>query len=68
MRVGIGRPVHCRSPARSGISNLLHSLKRQGEPVQFVVLDLGGLTTVAGYNVYRIGEKRYAEMLYTPLL
>ena len=48
---------------KDGITYLLLSLQRQGEPVQFVVLDLGGLTTVAGYNVYRNGEKRNAEML-----
>lgn len=48
---------------KDGITYLLLSLQRQGEPVQFVILDLGGLTTVAGYNVYRNGEKRNAELL-----
>ena len=41
---------------KDGITYMLLSLQRQGEPVQFVILDLGGLTTVAGYNVYRNGE------------
>lgn len=48
---------------KDGITYMLLSLQRQGEPVQFVILDLGGLTTVAGYNVYRNGEKRNAELL-----
>lgn len=48
---------------KDGITYLLLSLQRQGEPVQFVILDLGGLTTVAGYNVYRNGEKRNTELL-----
>lgn len=48
---------------KDGIAYMLLSLQRQGEPVQFVILDLGGLTTVAGYNVYRNGEKRNAELL-----
>ena len=48
---------------KDGITYMLLSLQRQSEPVQFVILDLGGLTTVAGYNVYRNGEKRNAELL-----
>ena len=48
---------------KDGITYMLLSLQRQGEPVQFVILDLGGLTTVSGYNVYRNGEKRNAELL-----
>ena len=48
---------------KDGITYMLLSLQRQGEPVLFVILDLGGLTTVAGYNVYRNGEKRNAELL-----
>lgn len=48
---------------KDGITYMLLSLQRQGEPVQFVILDLGGLTTVAGYNVYRNGEKRNTELL-----
>lgn len=48
---------------KDGITYMFLSLQRQGEPVQFVILDLGGLTTVAGYNVYRNGEKRNAELL-----
>ena len=46
-----------------GITYMLLSLQRQGKPTEFVVLDMGGLPTVAGYNVYRNGEKRNATPL-----
>lgn len=49
--------------SNDGITYMLLSLQRQGKPTEFVVLDLGGLQTVAGYNVYRNGEKRNTETL-----
>ena len=49
--------------SKDGITYLLLALQRQGEQTEFVTLDLGGLTTVAGYNVYRNGEKRNSELL-----
>lgn len=49
--------------SKEGITYLLLSLQRQGQETEFVILDLGGLTTVAGYNVLRNGEKRNAELL-----
>ena len=44
-----------------GITYLLLALQCQGAPAKFVVLDMGGLKTVAGYNVYRNGEKLNGE-------
>lgn len=44
-----------------GITYLLMALQRQGYPTKFVILDMGGLKTVAGYNVYRNGEKLNGE-------
>ncbi len=49
--------------SKDGITYLLLALQRQDEATEFVTLDLGGLTTVAGYNVYRNGEKRNSELL-----
>ena len=46
-----------------GITYMLLALQRQGYPTKFVVLDMGGLKTVAGYNVYRNDEKLNAEPL-----
>lgn len=40
-----------------GITYLLLSLQRQDKNTQFVILDLSGLNTVEGYNVYRDGTK-----------
>ncbi len=49
--------------SKDGITYLLLSLQRQGKETEFVVLDMGGLKTVAGYNVFRNGEKRNSELL-----
>lgn len=49
--------------ANDGITYLLLALQRRNEETEFVVLDLGGLNTVAGFNVYRDGEKRNSELL-----
>ena len=49
--------------SKDGVNYLLLSLQRQGKEAEFVILDLGGLTTVAGYNVYRNGEKRNQQLL-----
>ena len=46
-----------------GITYMLLALQRQGAATKFVVLDMGGLKTVAGYNVYRNGEKLNGEPL-----
>lgn len=46
-----------------GITYMLMALQRQGYPTKFVILDMGGLKTVAGYNVYRNGEKVNSELL-----
>ena len=48
---------------QDGITYMLLALQRQNQETEFVVLDMGGLNTVAGYNVYRNGEKRNSEML-----
>lgn len=40
-----------------GVTYLLMALQRKGENTQFVILDLSGLQTVEGYNVYRDGTK-----------
>lgn len=45
----------------NGETYLLLSLQRRGEQTQFVILDMGGQKTVAGYNIYRNGEKVNAE-------
>ena len=49
--------------SKDGITYLLLSLQRQGVETEFVILDMGGLKTVAGYNVFRNGEKRNGEIL-----
>ena len=49
--------------SKNGITYLLLSLQRQGVETEFVILDMGGLKTVAGYNVLRNGEKRNSELL-----
>lgn len=49
--------------AQDGITYMLLALQRQGKETEFVILDMGGLNTVAGYNVYRDGEKRNSELL-----
>lgn len=47
--------------SEDGITYMLLALQRQNYPTKFVILDMGGLKTVAGYNVYRNGEKLNAE-------
>ena len=44
-----------------GTTYLLMALQRRGENTRFAILDLSGLKTVAGYNVYRDGQKLNAE-------
>lgn len=43
--------------AADGVTYMLLALQRQDYPTKFVILDMGGLKTVAGYNIYRDGEK-----------
>lgn len=49
--------------AKDGITYLLLALQRRNEQTEFVVLDMGGLSTVAGYNIFRNGEKRNGTLL-----
>lgn len=46
-----------------GITYLLLSLQRSNMQTEFVILDMSGLKTVAGYDVFRNGEKINAEPL-----
>lgn len=46
-----------------GVTYLLLSLQRSNTKTEFVILDMSGLSMVAGYNIYRNGEKINAEPL-----
>ncbi len=48
---------------KSGATYLVMALQRRNKPTEFVTIEIGSIKTIAGYNIYRNGEKLNAEPL-----
>ncbi len=48
---------------KSGATYLVMALQRRNQATEFVTIEVGGIKTVAGYNIYRNGDKLNAEPL-----
>ena len=48
---------------KSGATYLVMALQRRNKQTEFVTIEVGGIKTVAGYNIYRNGQKLNAEPL-----